>query len=98
MAQGQGSQQKPGLGTAPGTPKRSAQGGEDDGVSEKNENVSPFLFRPVWVYKAFRCPASDSWLGSSLAESPKYCVASLDLEMQHLKYLYLTKRPPMTLE
>lgn len=58
----------------------------------------PRFLRPVWAEKALGCGASDSWLGDSSVEFPKYCVAGFDLEMQHLKYLHLTKRPPVTLE
>lgn len=61
-------QQKPGLGTAPGTAPRDTQDEEDNEVSAKNENLSPRFLRPVWAEKALGCSASDSWLGDSSVE------------------------------
>lgn len=58
----------------------------------------PLCFQPYLGWKGSRCADVDSWPGNSLVEFSKYFVAISDLETQHLKYLYLTKRPQVTLE
>lgn len=70
-------------------------------IMEQLERVKIYLlliFQACLGVKGTQCGLSDSRLGYPFVEFPKYFVTRFDLEMQHLKYLSLPRRPPVTLE
>lgn len=88
---------EPALGTEPGRQSVALQRQRRQSRCKEGDFVFPF-FQACVGAQSTRHGASDSRPGCAFVELPKYCGAGLTRKWQHLKYLHLTERPPVTLE